>query len=64
MAAAYTTGAALLQKQPDVLAVTPDELVTQDTSSTPSFLGLDASSLNADFHFVPTVPLSSSGARS
>jgi len=34
--------AALLQKQPDVLAVTPDELVTQDTSSTPSFLGLDA----------------------
>ena len=34
--------AALLRKQPDVLAVTPDELVTQDTSSTPSFLGLDA----------------------
>ncbi len=33
---------ALLQKQPDVLAVTPDELVTQDTSSTPAFLGLDA----------------------
>jgi subtilisin family serine protease len=34
--------AAALKKQDGVLAVTPDQLVTQDTSSTPSFLGLDA----------------------
>jgi len=34
--------AAELTKQPDVVAVTPNELVTIDTSSTPSFLGLDA----------------------
>jgi subtilisin family serine protease len=34
--------AGALAKQSGVLAVTPDELVTQDTSSTPSFLGLDA----------------------
>jgi subtilisin family serine protease len=31
-----------LAKQSGVLAVTPDELVTQDTSSTPTFLGLNA----------------------
>ena len=31
-----------LKKQEGVLAVTPDELVSQDTSSTPHFLGLDA----------------------
>ena len=30
----------LLQKQADVIAVTPEEMVTQDTSSTPAFLGL------------------------
>ncbi|NLI18570.1 MAG: S8 family serine peptidase, partial [Actinomycetales bacterium] len=34
--------AAQLAKQADVLAVTPNELVEVDTSSTPSFLGLDA----------------------
>lgn len=34
--------AAALATQKDVLAVTPDELVDQDTSSTPHFLGLDA----------------------
>jgi len=34
--------AAALRTQKDVLAVTPDELVNQDTSSTPHFLGLDA----------------------
>jgi hypothetical protein len=34
--------ASALAKASDVLAVTPDELVTQDTSSTPTFLGLDA----------------------
>jgi subtilisin family serine protease len=34
--------AAALATQKDVLAVTPDELVNQDTSSTPTFLGLDA----------------------
>jgi subtilisin family serine protease len=34
--------AASLATQKDVLAVTPDELVNQDTSSTPHFLGLDA----------------------
>jgi subtilisin family serine protease len=34
--------AAALAKQEGVLAVHPDELVTQDTSSTPHFLGLDA----------------------
>jgi subtilisin family serine protease len=34
--------AAALKKEAGVLAVTPDQLVTQDTSSTPSFLGLDA----------------------
>ena len=34
--------AAALATQKDVLAVTPDELVNQDTSSTPHFLGLDA----------------------
>ena len=34
--------AAALKKQAGVLAVTPDEMVSQDTSSTPHFLGLDA----------------------
>jgi subtilisin family serine protease len=34
--------AAALATQKDVLAVTPDELVNQDTSSTPHFLELDA----------------------
>jgi subtilisin family serine protease len=34
--------AAALKKQSGVLAVTPDEMVSQDTSSTPHFLGLDA----------------------
>ncbi|HEU0337196.1 MAG TPA: S8 family peptidase [Gaiellaceae bacterium] len=34
--------AAALAKQDGVLAVSPDELRTVDTSSTPSFLGLDA----------------------
>jgi subtilisin family serine protease len=34
--------AAALATQKDVLAVTPDQLVNQDTSSTPTFLGLDA----------------------
>lgn len=34
--------AAALAKQDGVVAVSPDELVTQDTSSTPHFLGLDA----------------------
>ncbi|MDY0908543.1 S8 family serine peptidase [Microbacterium sp. CFBP9034] len=33
--------AAELQAQPDVVAVHPDQLVETDTSSTPSFLGLD-----------------------
>lgn len=33
---------AKLAQQPDVLAVTPDEIRTIDTSSTPAFLGLDA----------------------
>ncbi|KAF5406632.1 MAG: Subtilase family protein [Candidatus Udaeobacter sp.] len=35
---------AALKKQDGVLAVTPDEMVSQDTSSTPHFLGLDAPS--------------------
>jgi subtilisin family serine protease len=35
--------AAKMASLPGVLAVTPDELVTMDTSSTPTFLGLDAS---------------------
>src|SRR5687767_6439354 len=34
--------AAALRSAPGVLAVTKDELVTGDTSSTPTFLGLDA----------------------
>src|SRR5262245_21534353 len=34
--------AAALKKQAGVLAVTPDQMVSQDTSSTPHFLGLDA----------------------
>ena len=34
--------AAALAKQEGVVSVTPDELVSQDTSSTPHFLGLDA----------------------
>jgi subtilisin family serine protease len=34
--------AAALAREKDVLAVTPDELVNQDTSSTPHFLELDA----------------------
>src|SRR4029453_18149828 len=34
--------AAALKKQAGVLAVTPDEMVSQDTSSTPPFLGLDS----------------------
>jgi subtilisin family serine protease len=34
--------AAALKNQKDVLAVTPNELVTVDTTSTPHFLGLDA----------------------
>ena len=34
--------AAALKKQTGVLAVTPDQMVSQDTSSTPHFLGLDA----------------------
>ena len=43
VAAKLTEGqVVLLQKQPNVLAVTAEETVTQDTSSTPSFLGLDA----------------------
>jgi subtilisin family serine protease len=33
--------AAALTKQDDVVAVTPDKLVDQDTSTTPHFLGLD-----------------------
>ena len=37
-----TKQADALARQKDVLAVTPDELVNQDTSSTPHFLGLDA----------------------
>jgi subtilisin family serine protease len=37
-----TKQAAALRKQAGVLAVTPDEMVSQDTSSTPHFLGLDA----------------------
>jgi subtilisin family serine protease len=42
-AAKLTDGqAAKLESQPGVLAVTKDELQTMDTSSTPSFLGLDA----------------------
>jgi subtilisin family serine protease len=36
------TQAAAIAKQDGVLAVSPDELQTVDTSSTPSFLGLDA----------------------
>ncbi len=41
LAAKLTEGQVLLlQKQPDVVAVTAEEMVTQDTSSTPSFLGL------------------------
>jgi subtilisin family serine protease len=34
--------AAAMAKQPGVVAVTPDEMVNQDTSTTPHFLGLDA----------------------
>jgi subtilisin family serine protease len=34
--------AAALAKQADVVAVTPDKMVNQDTSTTPHFLGLDA----------------------
>ena len=34
--------AALLEKQKDVVAVVPNEMVSIDTSSTPKFLGLDA----------------------
>jgi len=34
--------AAQLEKQSDVVSVTPDEIVTMDTSSTPDFLGLTA----------------------
>src|SRR5262245_51507550 len=34
--------AAALKKQAGVLAVTPDQMVSQDTSSPPHFLGLDA----------------------
>jgi len=34
--------AAQLEKQSDVVSVTPDEVVTMDTSSTPDFLGLTA----------------------
>ena len=34
--------AAAVKKMSGVLAVTPDEMVSQDTSSTPHFLGLDA----------------------
>jgi len=42
-AAKLTEGqAAKLEGQSDILAVTQDELQTMDTSSTPSFLGLDA----------------------
>jgi subtilisin family serine protease len=42
--AAKLTGkqATAMAKQPGVVAVTPDELVNQDTSTTPHFLGLDA----------------------
>ena len=43
VAAKLTEGqVTLLRKQSDVLAVTAEEMVTQDTSSTPSFLGLTA----------------------
>jgi subtilisin family serine protease len=42
-AAELTAGqATALQKVADVLAVTEEEIVTADTSSTPAFLGLDA----------------------
>src|SRR5438067_786331 len=33
--------AAAMAKQPEVVAISPDEVVSQDTSSTPHFLGLD-----------------------
>jgi subtilisin family serine protease len=42
-AAKLTEGqAAALEKQADVVAVSPNQLVESDTSSTPTFLGLDA----------------------
>src|SRR5215472_15547740 len=41
-AAKLTAGqATAMAKQADIVSVVPDELVTQDTTSTPHFLGLD-----------------------
>jgi subtilisin family serine protease len=54
--------AAAVKNQKDVLAVTPDELVTVDTATTPTFLGLDAPGGLWSQLGGPAAPKSGSGA--